>query len=160
MASTALFASAAADGFVPEDGRGVPASALVGAVANAAGTLTPTKITLDSIAADVGLKPAVATLLWDHLDVDPSDVETAAAIPEGILNRSLEAFHEDNSLSAGDAGRISRLFKRITESVTPAAAAAPPAPPAPYSSGGPLHEDEVQPRLGPARRWHLRSARP
>ena len=139
-----------------------------GLAPNGTSVLAPAEVTLDSIAADVGLRATVAALLWEHLDVSPSDLQTAAAIPEGILNRSLESFHEANSLTAGDAGRISRIFKRIAEASAPAAAAAPNAPPEPAAQDTPSsrmkysrvldqHDDGTFEVLDPDTRSELRA---
>ena len=80
--------------------------------------------TLTSLATEVKLSIEAQTSLWQHLDLDPesvADLETAAAIPQHILDRALDDLFNSEEFPASVAGRVSILFGKLKEHVKPAA---------------------------------------
>ena len=74
----------------------------------------PVTITLTSLASAVRLDDALATDLWEHLELNPElDAEMAANIPALDLNASINDFVEKRGLAAGTAGRIYTIFAKL-----------------------------------------------
>ena len=79
-------------------------------------TLSPSSVTLRTLADGARIDTDTQTALFDHLGLDPEfDLAPAAMIPIPLLDKSLEEFTSTNSISLGMVGRIAVFFTKVRE---------------------------------------------